>query len=99
MLVDTGSAMTMLRPSTLAAAGYDVTQPRSRIRIAAVSGILDAPLFIVEGMSAIDHNWNSVAILGHALPSGLPFTGLLGANLLRNRRLSIDYRAGTVHLE
>jgi predicted aspartyl protease len=99
MLVDTGSAITMLRPATLTAAGYDLAQPRSRIRIAAVSGILDAPLFIVDRLTAIDQAWSGVAILGHPLPGGLPFTGLLGANVLRNRRLLIDYRAGTVRLE
>lgn len=67
--------------------------------MAAVSGILDAPLFIVDRITAIDHDWSNIAILSHPLPNGLPFTGLLGANLLRNRRLAIDYKAGTMYLE
>jgi hypothetical protein len=99
LMVDTGAAMTILRPAALAVAGYDLTEPRSTVRIAGVNSVIYAPLFIVQRMTAIGHVWESIAVLSHAVPAGLPFTGLLGANFLRNRRLTIDFRAGMVSLE
>jgi predicted aspartyl protease len=99
LLVDTGAAITMVRPTTLAAAGYDLTKPVSMIRVAAMSGIVEAPLFIVQRLTAVGQTWERVAVLGYELPRGLPFTGLLGANLLRGRRLTVDYRAGTIDLD
>jgi predicted aspartyl protease len=99
LLLDTGAAITMVRPMTLAAAGYDSSKPVSTIRVATMSGIVEAPLFFVQRLTAVGQTWERVAVLGYELPRGLPFTGLLGANLLRGRRLTVDYRAGTIDLD
>ncbi len=99
LLVDTGSAMSLFRPATLAAAGYDLARPRSIVRIAAVGGILEAPLFVLGHVSALGQEWSEIAALSYRLLSSLPFSGLLGADFLRNRHLTIDFRAGLVRLE
>jgi len=99
LLVDTGSAMSLLRPAALAAAGYDLARPRSVVRVAAVGGILEAPLFVIGHVSTLGQEWREIAELSYPLLASLPFSGLLGANLLRERHLAIDYRAGFVSVE
>jgi hypothetical protein len=98
MLLDTGSLLTMLRPSLLARAGYDLASPRSNVAIVGVTGSATVPLWVVDGVTALDTDRTSLGVLGYSFPAALPFDGLLGANFLRGSRLLIDYHRGTVEL-
>lgn len=99
LLVDTGSAFSLLYPGLLAKAGYDLASPRSRVSIAGVSGTTDVALFIASSLKALGVERRNLAVLAHRLPASLPFDGLLGVNFLLGRRLIVDFHAGTVELK
>ena len=99
LLLDTGAAVTMLHPDALAQIGYDLSTPRSWMRVATMDGVELLPLYIVNQVSAIGQSRPNLGVLGHALPIEANLNGLLGLNFLRGRRLTIDFRAGQVQLE
>jgi hypothetical protein len=98
MLLDTGSFLTMLRPSLLARAGYGLASVRSRVPIVGVTGSATVPLCVVDGLTALDTDRTNLGVLGYSFPAALPFDGMLGANFLRGSRLVIDYHRGIVEL-
>jgi hypothetical protein len=98
MLLDTGSFLTMVRPSLLARAGYDLASARSSVPIIGVTGSASAPLWVVDGLTALGTDRTNLGVLGYSLPAAFPFDGLLGANFLRGSRLLIDYHRGIVEL-
>jgi hypothetical protein len=98
MLLDTGSFLTMVRPGLLARAGYDLASARSSVPIVGVTGAATVPLWLVDGLTALDTHRINLGVLGYSLPVAFPFDGLLGTNFLRGSRLLIDYHRGIVEL-
>ena len=47
-----------------------------------------------HGIAATD-----VRVVAHALPTGIGVDGLLGLNVFRSPRLTIDFRTSTINLE
>lgn len=99
LMLDTGSFLTMLRPSFLERLGCDVAALRTTVLIAGITGSARAPLYLLDGLSAVGQEQTGVAVIGYAFSGSFPFDGLLGANFLRGRRLTVDYRSGTVRLD
>jgi predicted aspartyl protease len=95
LILDTGAAFTILRPSFLSDLGYDLASPRSVIRIASAIGQADAPLHIVHRMSWLTAERPNLGVL--VLPlQGVRADGVLGINFLRGTRLTIDFRSGQI---
>lgn len=99
LLLDTGAAYSMVNPLFLARIGIDITAPRSTIRIATVTDVRSAPLYIVPAVIALEVSRKRVPVLGLPLPTASRLDGLLGLNFFRGYRLTIDLRSGTVEME
>jgi predicted aspartyl protease len=99
LLLDTGSAYTVVSPRSLEDAGYDLAKPRSAVTIATPSRVGRIPLYIVSSVTALGHISRNVAVLAHALPPAIRVDRLLGMNFLGDRRLTIDFGSGTVNPE
>ncbi|MGH2588861.1 MAG: aspartyl protease family protein [Dehalococcoidia bacterium] len=99
LFLDTGSLFTIVRPTILLRAGYDLSQPRSHIAIVTASGEDTAPLYVVDELAALGHRRQNLAVLAYRLPPSLQIDGLLGMNFLRGRRLTVDFRTGILDLE
>ncbi|MGD9893311.1 MAG: aspartyl protease family protein [Dehalococcoidia bacterium] len=99
LLLDTGAAYSMVHPLLLTRIGVDVTAPRSNIRIATVTHIRTAPLYIVPEVRSFGVSRNRVPVLGQPLPTASRLDGLLGLNFFRGYRLTIDLRSGTIEME
>src|SRR5215211_6774104 len=96
LLLDTGAAYSMVHPLLLTRIGVDITTPRSNIRIASVTDVRSAPLYIVPEIIALEVSRKRVPVLGHPLPVASRLDGLLGLNYFRGYRLTIDLRSGSI---
>jgi predicted aspartyl protease len=99
LLLDTGSAYTVVDPIWLQRAGYDLDSPRSFVPIATASSVERYPHYDVSHVAALGKVSRDLAVLGHALPRAARLDGLLGMNFFGDRRLTIDFGDGTVSLE
>jgi predicted aspartyl protease len=99
LLLDTGAELTMIDREILGMAGYDLSSPRSYVRIATASRVESAPLYILDGLAALGHQRHALGALAQALPFGPRIHGLLGLNFLRGGALTIDFRSGEVTLD
>jgi hypothetical protein len=99
LLLDTGAAFSMVHPLLLARIGIDMTAPRSNIRIATVTHLHSAPLYIVPEVKALGMSRRRVPVLAHPLPVASRLDGLLGLNFFRGYRLTIDLRVGAIEIE
>ena len=73
-----------------------------RLNVDRLSAQFDAelvPMYVLARVSALGVARCNIAILSHALPSGVPLDGLLGLHFLRCHRLMIDFRHGVITLE
>ncbi|MFN0148324.1 MAG: aspartyl protease family protein [Dehalococcoidia bacterium] len=97
--IDTGASFTTCDPALLLTVGVvpsDVVETRS---IAVVGGTRDTPLYRVTEVSALGVSASGLPVAGIVMPRRLGIYGLLGLDFLRDRRLTIDFRAGTVELD
>lgn len=99
LLLDTGATVSLLHPGILVRAGYDLSTPRAHLRVAAVHGTADVPLFTIRRITALGYERDNIAVLSHSLPRTVPYDGLLGLNFLRGRQLTIDFRSGVISLD
>jgi len=99
LLLDTGSAYSIVRPRLLRLAGYNLDAPRSRVPIATVTDVIWAPLFVVSAVRAIEVERHNSPVLAQDIPPVLAFDGVLGASFFRGRRLIVDFTVGTASLE
>lgn len=99
LAVDTGAVRTLISREVLQHAGYRPASATQRVLIATASGIERVPQIVVERIQVLGHQRRNVPVLAHTLPPSVGLDGLLGLDFLRDYRLTIDFRAGTVTLE
>ena len=99
LLLDTSALLTTVHPRVLQTAGYAFSQSSPRIRIATASAIESVPTIIIHAIDALSAQARPIRVLIHALPPSAGVDGLLGLNFFRGRRLTIDFRVGSIALE
>lgn len=99
MLLDTGAAFPLIHPDVLTAIGIDLSKPRGSMRITTVTTATDAPIYIVDRITALNKTRERIGVLAYSLPSSVPVRGLLGLSFFRGRVLTLDFREGHIRLE
>jgi predicted aspartyl protease len=99
LALDTGSTTTLISRSILEALGYRINDSTKRIRSTTASGELSAPIIEVARLRALRQERERFDVLCHTLPHVTGLDGLLGLDFLRDRRISIDFRAGRIAIE
>jgi predicted aspartyl protease len=96
LALDTGASTTLINPAILVAIGHDPTTAPQRVQITTGSGVAFVPLLSIDRIGALGQTRINFPILCHTLPSTATIDGLLGLDFLRDRRLTIDFRAGRI---
>lgn len=97
LAVDTGATRTILRPSILLAAGYDLRQTAGRAELTTAGGVVETPLVHVFSLGALGHT-TSVSAAAHELPPRFVGHGLLGRDFFAGLVLTIDFARSVVSL-
>jgi len=97
--LDTGATGTMANWDILASLGIDPAAEKERIQVTTGSGVEFAPRARIARIEALGRTREPFEILCHTLPSSATVDGVLGLDFLRGGALTVDFRAGSIHLE
>jgi hypothetical protein len=78
--------------------GYQRDSTEDRIQITTGSGIELVEIVRITQMMVLGKTITNFPVLAHNLPPTAAVDGLLGLDLLRRRRLTLDFRRGTITL-
>jgi predicted aspartyl protease len=99
LLVDTGSAFTIISQELLEFVGSSpVTAPKRR-RIITGSGYEIVPVVSVPAFHCLGKTLKNYPIYGHTLPIGIFVDGLLGMDFLRRFDILMDLKKGEIEIE
>lgn len=96
LLVDTGSAYTILSQEMLESIGCSPATASKRQRIITGSGYEIVPVVTVGGFSCFGETLMGFSVLGHTLPMGVYVDGLLGMDFLGRIEIEIRTKVGEV---
>ncbi len=96
LLLDTGSAYTILSQEILEVIGCSPAKPESRQRIITGSGYKIVPVVSVGNFSCLGKSLKDFRILAHTLPFGVYVDGLLGMDFLNSFEIEIRIKNGEI---
>ena len=99
MALDAGSTRTVIDPGRLAAIGIDTQDSSKPLRITTAGGVTQAQVVNLTCLQTLGLEWENIPVVRFRLPSEAKFDGLLGIDLLRDSRLTIDFQAGLIAVE
>lgn len=94
LLIDTGSAYTVISQELLEFIGSSPAMASKRQRIITGSGYEVVPVVSVETFNCFGKSLNDFAVLGYTLPFGVYVDGLLGMDFLNNFDIEIRTKSG-----
>ena len=97
LILDTGADRTLISPRTLTAAGVSVTRPIATGQITGATGTDRIDYVLVESLAVGDARVGRMAVGAYEL-AGSGSEGLLGRDFLDQFKVTMDARAGEVHL-
>lgn len=89
-IVDSGATFTMFPPALLASIGL-LPSSENLIKIITASSIEYVPQLKLTALEFLGKKVESVDVVSHILPQGMPAQGLIGVNAFQNFRLTFDY--------
>ena len=98
LALDTGASRTLINTRFLLAMGYQRDRTENRIQITTGSGIELVETVRISQVRVLGKTITNFSVLSHNLPPTAAVDGLLGLDLLRRRRLTLDFRRSTVTL-
>ncbi len=98
-LLDTGAARTVIHPEILGLVGYDLHGLRQSQTIVTASRNETMGMVTVRSIAALGQTMHDHAVGAFPLPAATGAQALLGLDFFADRRLTIDFRAGTVELQ
>jgi predicted aspartyl protease len=98
LALDTGATSTVVNVAMLVAIGYDPALAAERVQVTTGSGVEFAPRIELKRLAALGQERLGFPVLGHTLPPSAGVDGLLGLDFFRGLRLTVDFRAGHLHL-
>jgi predicted aspartyl protease len=98
LLLDTGATTSLIKDSVLLALGYDLASVTDRVPMTTGSVVTTVPRVVLTRLSALGQHRFGFPVLAHPLPAVVSVSGLLGLDFLRDRTLTIDFRAGQITL-
>ena len=94
LLIDTGSAYTVLSQEILEFIGSSPASASKRKRIITGSGYEIVPVVSVKSFSCVGQTLKSFVLLAHTLPFGAFVDGLLGMDFLCRFEIEIKTKSG-----
>ena len=98
LLLDTGATTSVLKEAVLMALGYDPANVTTRVPMTTGSGVTSVPRVVLTRLTALGQHRFGLPVLGFTLPASASVSGLLGLDFLRDRVLTLDFRAGQITL-
>ena len=96
--LDTGATTTSIPIYVVSALGYNVSNPKSIVEVVTGSGVEEAPVIEIKGLTAIGQTIENIEVLCRDLPLEAPVEGVLGLNFLMNFDVHISFSKGTIEL-
>ena len=99
LALDTGATVTTIRTASLLLIGYDLGTDLRRVPLTTGSGVEFVQSVRIDRLEALGDYRESFPVLAHTLPPSAGVDGLLGLDFFRDRKLTLDFRAGSITLE
>jgi predicted aspartyl protease len=96
LLIDTGSAYTIIAKEILESIGCSPAIPKRTQRIITGSGYEIVPVISVERLHFWGNFLENIELLAHTLPMGTYVDGLLGMDLLNKYDIEIKLKSGEI---
>lgn len=102
LALDTGASHTTIDLAALIIAGYDLTKSERVIQIETASGVIDAYVFKVKTLKAINTEKNDIEVCAYDFFSYhliTDFDGVLGLDFFGEQKLCIDFKNNLLTLQ
>ncbi|MEK6257746.1 MAG: retropepsin-like aspartic protease [Planctomycetota bacterium] len=99
LLLDTGASMTSLRAETLIHLGYAPDHSDETVQIVSVNSVTQQAVVRINRLSALGVHRLGIPVVSQQFPDEIEFDGVIGLDFFRDRKLTIDFRAGQLTLE
>lgn len=96
--LDTGATTTSIPIYVVSALGYNVSNPKDIVEVITGSGVEEAPVIEIKGLTAIGQTIENIEVMCRDLPLEAPVEGVLGLNFLMNFDVHISFLKGTIEL-
>ena len=96
--LDTGATTTSIPIYVVSALGYNVSNPKGIVEVITGSGVEEAPIIEIKGLTAIGQTIENIEVMCRDLPLEAPVEGVLGLNFLMNFDVHISFLKGTIEL-
>ena len=96
--LDTGATTTSIPIYIVSALGYNVSNPKDIVEVITGSGVEEAPVIEIKGLTAIGQTIENIEVMCRDLPLEAPVEGVLGLNFLMNFDVHISFSKGTIEL-
>ena len=96
--LDTGATTTSIPIYVVSALGYNVSNPKGIVEVVTASGVEEAPVIEIKGLTAIGQTIENIEVMCRDLPVEAPVEGVLGLNFLMNFDVHISFLQGTIEL-
>jgi len=96
LLVDTGSAFSLVSPTILRAVGIDLAQAIMHQRIVTANGYVVAPIVVIPRLECLGQRFDQYRVLAHTLPFGSALNGVLGMDFLERVPLRFELDLGVI---
>ena len=98
LLVDTGTAMTVITPQMTNDLGFDLANPTRWMEMTSVHQTVRAPIIRLDTVQVGGQQVNGLEVAVLSLPANMRVDGLLGINFLRNFRVTFEFDQATLIL-
>ncbi len=102
LALDTGASHTTIDLAALIIAGYDITKSERVIQIETASGVIDAYVFKVKTLKAINTEKKDIEVCAYDFFSYhliTDFDGVLGLDFFGEQKLCIDFKNNLLTLQ
>mgnify|MGYP001118819296 CR=1 FL=1 len=89
-LIDTGAAFTVIPPEVADFLELETDRNLPRVRLVTASGLMEAPVRILESLEVADIRTGRLQVVAHRIPDPAPIKILLGMNLIERMKLHVD---------
>jgi hypothetical protein len=99
LFIDTGADMSVIRPGSMAAAGYDPSRASRQVAVTTAGGSgVTAEVYHVARLTSLGLGRDDFPIISYDLPPDIDIDGLLGLDFFAGHVLTLDFVNYTVSL-
>ena len=99
LALDTGASRTVISHGRLLQAGYDPASSQDHVQLTTGSITEFTHRLPISRLRAFGIERTDLSVVAHTLPPAMRLDGLLGLDFLEGRKLTIDFRNGTIEFD